>query len=65
MNSDEEFRNFINKISDGKIEVYNEFSVQFELAIFLREILPSNLKIQLERNIEYFNLKKRNGYCYF
>jgi len=54
----ETIKNLINEISHGNIEVYNEFSVQFELAMYLREILPFNFKIQLERNIEYFNLDK-------
>lgn len=48
---------FIDKISDGKIEIYNEASVQYELAIFLRARLK-NYKIQLERNVTYFDLSK-------
>jgi hypothetical protein len=49
---------FIKEITKGNIEIYNEFSVQFELAIFLRELVSSNYKVQLERNIEYFQLEK-------
>lgn len=49
---------FINQISNGSIEIYNEFSIQFELAIFLRANLPKEYKIQLERNINYFGLDK-------
>jgi len=39
---------------EGVIEVYNEFSVQFELAIFLRKELNPRYKILLERNIKDF-----------
>ena len=49
---------FCSQIAKGKIEVYNEFSVQFELAIFLRALIP-NYKIQLERNVSYFKLDKQ------
>ena len=49
---------FTSQIAKGKIEIYNEASVQYELAIFLREIIP-NFKIQLERNVSYFELDKR------
>jgi len=49
---------FMNQVSNGNIEIYNEFSIQFELAIFLRANLPKEYKIQLERNINYFGLRK-------
>lgn len=49
---------FIKEISKDNIEIYNEFSVQFELAIFLRELVSSDYKVQLERNIEHFQLEK-------
>ncbi|MFW6025712.1 MAG: hypothetical protein ACOCRX_05155 [Candidatus Woesearchaeota archaeon] len=58
MNLKEIIQDFILEISKGNIEIYNEFSVQFELAIFLRELLSSHYKVQLERNIEFFQLKK-------
>jgi len=48
---------FAGKISTSNIEVYNESSIQYELAIFLRQKLDKDLKIQLERNIEYFDLR--------
>ncbi len=44
---------FISAIADEKLEVYNEFSLQHELGIFLRNSLP-NLKIQFERNVSFF-----------
>lgn len=51
---------FMKRVSDGSIEIYNEFSIQFELAIFLRANLPKEYKIQLERNINYFGLDKEH-----
>jgi hypothetical protein len=50
---------FVSHITKGKTEIYNEASVQYELAIFLREKIP-NYKIQLERNVKFFNLEKKN-----
>ena len=48
---------FIKLISNKQIEIYNEASIQYELAIFLRQKLPDH-KIQLERNISFFELDK-------
>ncbi len=50
---------FINKITNNKIEIYNEASVQYELAIFLREKFPT-FEIQLERNVSFFDLDKKD-----
>ena len=50
---------FTFQITKGKIEIYNEASIQYELAIFLRDVLP-NYKIQLERNVSYFELNKKH-----
>ena len=50
---------FASQIAKGKTEIYNEASVQYELAIFLREVIP-NYKIQLERNVSYFELNKKH-----
>lgn len=52
--------NFANEITREKIEIYNEASVQFELAIYLRNFLSNGNKIQLERNIKYFNFYNGN-----
>ncbi len=49
---------FAEQVSLDHIEVYNEASIQYELAIFLRRELPRNYKVQLERNIDYFGLDK-------
>ncbi len=42
-----------------KIEIYNEFSLQHELGIYLRERLKdTEYKIQFERNAAYFGVDK-------
>lgn len=48
---------FFTKVGNGIIEIYNEFSFQHELGIYLREKFPND-SIQFERNIEYFDLLK-------
>jgi hypothetical protein len=52
------FEEFAIKIATGDIEIYNEASIQYELAILLREKLVNTYKVQLERNIEHFGLNK-------
>lgn len=44
---------FITAVASGELEVYNEFSLQHELGIFLRNSLPA-LKVQFERNVGFF-----------
>ncbi len=48
---------FIQEIANGRIEIYNEFSLQHELGIFLRNFLNGQ-KVQFERNISFFRLPK-------
>ena len=48
---------FVKALSANSIEIYNEFSLQHELGIFLRNELPDYL-VQFERNVEYFSLSK-------
>lgn len=48
---------FIDFIVAHKIEIYNEFSLQHELGIFLRNELPGYL-VQFERNIKFFSSSK-------
>jgi hypothetical protein len=50
---------FAEKVSARKIEIYNEFSLQHELGIFLRKHLR-DYKIQFERNISHFNYEKND-----
>jgi len=45
------------QIAEGDIEIYNEFSLQHELGILLRTLLPQK-KIQFERNVSFFGFDK-------
>ena len=49
--------NFLTKVGAGEIEVYNEFSLQHELGIYLREAVLRS-KVEFERNVCHFNLEK-------
>ncbi len=55
MNVENLFLDFMSLIEDDKIEIYNEFSLQHELGIFLREKLV-DYKIQFERNTRFLEL---------
>lgn len=48
---------FMEQIALNKLEIYNEFSFQHELGIFLRAKLVDK-KIQFERNVSFFGLDK-------
>ena len=54
-------KKIINKFTDliakGQIEVYNEFSLQHELGIFLRDHFKA-FKVQFERNVSFFFNKR-------
>lgn len=52
---------FLNEIQENRIDIYNEFSLQHELGIFLRQNLSSDLKVQFERNVYYF-FKSKEGF---
>ena len=41
---------FFQVIIDEQIEIYNEFSLQHELGIYLRKRIPE-YKVQFERNV--------------
>jgi len=45
--------NFVEGIKRGRIEIYNEFSLQHEMGILLRSQFP-NQKVQFERNVSSF-----------
>ncbi|MGD0995713.1 MAG: hypothetical protein ABR909_09360 [Candidatus Bathyarchaeia archaeon] len=45
---------FAGQIAADKIEIYNEASIQYELAIFFRRNLSEGYKVQLERNTRFF-----------
>lgn len=46
---------FMQMVKIGKVEIYNEFSLQHELGIFLRNSLK-NYKVQFERNTKFFGI---------
>jgi hypothetical protein len=48
---------FCQEISSGSIDIYNEFSLQHELGIYLRSNL-SEYKVAFERNVSHFKLVK-------
>lgn len=44
---------FMSAVGAGTIEIYNEFSLQHELGLYLRSHLE-NCKVQFERNVSHF-----------
>ena len=48
---------FTRRFNDGDIEIYNEFSLQHEFGIFLREKNIAEL-VQFERNVSYFRFPR-------
>lgn len=48
-------QNFFDSLIFNKVEIYNEFSLQHELGIYLRARLPL-YKVQFERNASYFGV---------
>ncbi len=46
-------KKFAEAVRRKEIEIYNEFSLQHEIGIFLRSQLP-NQKVQFERNVSFF-----------
>jgi len=52
--------NFFKKLDEENIEIYNEFSFQHELGIYLRSFFYNNFKVQFERNISFFDIEKEN-----
>jgi hypothetical protein len=48
---------FIDRVRVGEVEIYNEFSLQHELGIHLREAL-AGCKVQFERNVSHFGLSR-------
>ncbi len=48
---------FAEEVRSGRIEIYNEFSLQHEFGIFLRALFFDR-KVQFERNVTFFGLAK-------
>lgn len=57
MKLDHHITAFLQAVGSGKIDIYNEFSLQHELGIFLRTQLI-DCKVQFERNVSDFKLDK-------
>ena len=52
-------KEFFDYIKKSKLNLYNEFSFQFEFGIFLRGKFPSpEFKVEFERNVEILNKNK-------
>ncbi len=45
-------------IQASEIKIYNEFGVQHELGIILRSNISGRMKVQFERSVNYFGLKR-------
>jgi hypothetical protein len=52
------FEDFFKQVASDELEIYNEFSLQHELGIFLRSHF-NNRKVQFERNVSYFGFDKK------
>ena len=50
---------FAQAVGNGTIAIYNEFSLQHELGLFLRTHLVG-CKVEFERNVSHFKLAKSN-----
>ncbi len=53
---------FLDRVRREEVELYNEASLQYELAIHLRHSLDPAWKIQLERPVDYFGLHRASGF---
>ncbi len=49
-------RAFFDAVAKGDIDIYNEFSLQHEVGVYLRSELGPSFKIQFERPTSHFNL---------
>lgn len=49
----ETIEEFSRLIAQGRVEIYNEFSLQHELGLCLRSVIQ-DAKVQFERNVSYF-----------
>lgn len=56
MNIQKLLNDFMTLVGTGEIEIYNEFSMQHELGIFLRANL-TGYKVQFERNAKFLGIR--------
>lgn len=58
----EYLKKFIEKIRNREIDLYNEFGLQFELALYLRGLNEfKDFKIELERPVNHFGIIKTSN----
>jgi hypothetical protein len=57
MKLNQHIASFAQAVGNGTIEIYNEFSLQHELGLYLRSQL-TDCKVQFERNVSHFKLTK-------
>jgi hypothetical protein len=48
---------FFDLVAQERVEIYNEFSLQHELGVHLRSVLPRRFKVQFERPVGFFDIK--------
>jgi hypothetical protein len=48
---------FARSVGENRVEIYNEFSLQHEIGIFLRHKIPTE-RVQFERNVDFFFSQK-------
>ena len=53
-------KSFFSKVAKQSVEIYNEFSLQHEFGIHLREEFEEGFKIQFERPVSFFGLDRSN-----
>jgi hypothetical protein len=49
---------FFGEVGEGRVEIYNEFSLQHELGIYLRKEMVPPYKVQFERPVDFFGLRR-------
>jgi len=59
LNLDEIITAFFKEVADQKIEIYNEFSLQHELGIYVRSLATPELKVQFEPPVSYFGYDRK------
>lgn len=57
MNFPSVFKEFVKFANENHLAIYNEFSLQFELSFYLRQIFGKKFKVQLERNVTFLGLQ--------
>lgn len=51
-------KRFFEEVASGQIEIYNEFSLQFELGAFFRDQPMGRYKVQFERPVDAFGFAR-------